>query len=85
MGIDEDAFRAKLDAYEQRSSAAQAKAAQAFARLLNQAETRDSGQVRHITQFLAAPRLPTFKNQPRTGRRSIAVIARYHGTSPKQP
>jgi len=38
----------------QRSAEAQAKAAQAFAQLLNIAETRDAGQVRTIARFLAA-------------------------------
>ena len=37
-----------------RSRTSQAKAAQAYGRLLNMAENRDSGQVRHVAQFLAA-------------------------------
>lgn len=40
--------------YATRSSVAQSKAAQAFARLVNLAETRDSGQVPRIAQFLAS-------------------------------
>ena len=40
--------------YATRSSAAQSKAAQAFARLIHLAETRDSGQVPRIAQFLAS-------------------------------
>jgi hypothetical protein len=48
------ALEARLQLYEERSAAAQAKAAQAYARLLNLAETRDSGQIRKIAQFLAA-------------------------------
>lgn len=40
--------------YATRSSAAQSKAAQAIARLMHLAETRDSGQVPRIAQFLAS-------------------------------
>lgn len=40
--------------YAARSSVAQSKAAQAFARLMHLAETRDSGQVPRIAQFLAS-------------------------------
>jgi hypothetical protein len=40
--------------FVQRSAEAQAKAAQAFARLLTLAETRNSGQVRTIAKFLGA-------------------------------
>lgn len=43
-----------LSTFEQRGSEAQAKAAQAYARLLNLAETRDSGQILKIASFLAA-------------------------------
>jgi hypothetical protein len=39
---------------EQRVDVAQAKAAQAYGRLLHLAETRDSGQILKIVQFLAA-------------------------------
>jgi len=51
---DEDFFHANMDEYHQRAVAAQSKAAQAFGRLLYLAESRDSGQTRHIAQFLAA-------------------------------
>lgn len=51
---DEDSFHANMDEYHQRAVAAQSKAAQAFGRLLLLAESRDSGQTRHIAQFLAA-------------------------------
>jgi hypothetical protein len=44
----------KPSTFEQRSAEAQAKAAQAYSRLLNLAETRDSGQVFKIASFLAA-------------------------------
>ena len=37
-----------------RATAAQAKAAQAYARLIDLAESRDSGQVRRIAAFLAS-------------------------------
>lgn len=40
--------------YEGESRAAQAKAAHAFGRLLQLAETRDSGQVRRVARFIAA-------------------------------
>jgi len=43
-----------LQSYEERGAAAQAKAAQAYGRLLNLAETQDSGQIGKIAQFLAA-------------------------------
>ena len=39
---------------EQRAKLAQAQAAQAYGRLLAIAETRDSGQVRRVAQFLAS-------------------------------
>jgi hypothetical protein len=48
------ALEARLQSYEERGAAAQAKAAQAYARLINLAETRDSGQIQMIAQFLAA-------------------------------
>jgi hypothetical protein len=51
---EEESFHANMDEYHQRAVAAQLKAAQAFGRLLNLAESRDSGQTRHIAQFLAA-------------------------------
>jgi len=37
-----------------RARAAQSAAAQAYARLLNLAETRDSGQIRRVVRFLAS-------------------------------
>ena len=43
-----------LDGYAKRGAAAQAKAAQAYARLLEIAETRSNGQVRRVAAFLAA-------------------------------
>lgn len=42
-----------LQEYEVRGTAAQARAAQAYARLLHLAETRDEAQIRHIARFLA--------------------------------
>lgn len=49
------AFDERLLSYEQRAAVAQGKAAQAFGRLLNLAETRDSGQARSIAHhFIAA-------------------------------
>jgi hypothetical protein len=48
------ALEARLQSYEERSAAAQARAAQAVGRLLSLAETRDSGQIRKVAQFLAA-------------------------------
>lgn len=54
--ISDDERRALQDCLqdcEDRGTAAQAKAAQAYARLLHLAETRDSGQIRYIAQFLA--------------------------------
>lgn len=55
MSDDErNALDASLLEYENRGIAAQAKAAQAYARLLHLAETRDSGQVRYIARFLAS-------------------------------
>jgi hypothetical protein len=45
---------AEMAENEQRAQAAQAKAAQAFARLLHLAETRDSGQIRRVALVLAA-------------------------------
>ena len=53
-----DGDRAAIDKllleYETRGKVAQAKAAQAYARLLQLAETRDSGQIHRIAQFLAS-------------------------------
>jgi hypothetical protein len=43
-----------LDTDAARASAATEQGAQAFARLLHLAETRDSGQVRRVVRFLAA-------------------------------
>lgn len=40
--------------WDQRASQAQAAAAQAYARLLDLAEKRDSGQIRRIAMFLAS-------------------------------
>lgn len=48
------ALSERLRSYEERSAVAQAKAAQAYGRLLNLAETNDSGQIQKIVQFLAA-------------------------------
>lgn len=48
------ALDAQLNEYEDRSVAAQAKAAQSYFRLLHLAETRDSGQIRYISRFLAS-------------------------------
>lgn len=48
------ALDARFLDYEARGIAAQARAAQAYARLLLLAETRDSGQIRRIVQFLAS-------------------------------
>jgi hypothetical protein len=45
--------------WDERARAAQAAAAQAYARLLDLAEKRSSGQIRHIAQFLAS----TFNGQ----------------------
>lgn len=44
----------KIARWEARAVEAQRKAAQACARLLNLAETRDSGQIRTVAQFLAS-------------------------------
>jgi len=44
----------RMLSWERRADEAQAKAAQAFGRLLHLAETRDSGQARNIAQFIAA-------------------------------
>ena len=44
----------ELADYGRRAVAAQASAAQAFARLLSLAEQRDSGQIRRIAGFLAS-------------------------------
>lgn len=43
-----------LDEWAQRAYQAQAAAAQAYGRLLNLAETRDSGQIRRVAQFIAS-------------------------------
>jgi hypothetical protein len=54
---DPDAFRLAMQAQEaeqHRAIEAQAKAAHAYERLLGLAETRDSGQIRRIAQFLAS-------------------------------
>jgi hypothetical protein len=48
-----------LDTFAARSGEATRKGAQAFARLLQLAETRDSGQVPRVARFLAA----TYKGQ----------------------
>ena len=52
--FDVGALGALLGDYEQRSAAAQGKAAHAYERLLHLAETRDSGQIAKVAQFLAA-------------------------------
>lgn len=49
----EDMGRQQAD-WDARSRAAQGAAAQAYARLLKLAETRDSGQIRRVAQFLAS-------------------------------
>lgn len=54
MSADEMARNEHLADYQERSAAAQAKADQAFSRLLDLAETRDSGQIRRMAQFLAS-------------------------------
>lgn len=43
-----------LQEWARRASEAQAAAAQAYARLLRLAETRDSGQIRRVAQFIAS-------------------------------
>jgi hypothetical protein len=43
-----------LDEWARRAAQAQAAAAHAYARLLTMAETRDSGQVRRVAQFVAS-------------------------------
>lgn len=43
-----------LEIWQQRAQEAQAAAAQAYARLLVLAETRDSGQIRRVAQFIAS-------------------------------
>jgi len=43
-----------VEEYAQRATAAQAKAAHAFERLLALAETRDSGQIARVVRFLAS-------------------------------
>lgn len=47
-------FRKQQDEWDARGRAAQAAAAQALERLLTIAETRDSGQVKHVASFLAS-------------------------------
>lgn len=51
MGL-EDIDQARRG-WEQRAIAAQAKAAQAYAPLIDLAETRDSGQIRIVARFIA--------------------------------
>lgn len=48
------ALEASILENENRGIAAQAKAAQAYARLLHLAETHESGQIRYIARFLAS-------------------------------
>jgi hypothetical protein len=43
-----------VDDFERRAIAVQGRAAQSFARLLDLAEQRDSGQIRRVVQFLAS-------------------------------
>lgn len=43
-----------FEVWAHRAAQAQAAAAQAYARLLNLAETRDSGQIRRVAQFIAS-------------------------------
>ena len=52
--MDDDELSNKLRAWGERAILAQAAAAQALARLLDQAERGNSGQARHIAQFLAS-------------------------------
>lgn len=47
-------LEAQLENYRRRATAAQGPAAQAFARLLDLAEHRNSGQIRTVVQFLAS-------------------------------
>lgn len=47
-------LKAEVERLRLRSGEATAKGGQAFARLLNLAETRDSGQIRCIAQFIAS-------------------------------
>ena len=49
-----DDLEAQVEHLRLRSSEATAKGGQAFARLLSLAETRDSGQIRRIVQFIAS-------------------------------
>ena len=51
---DEPLFDAPQNEWAIRTRDAQAKAAQAYARLLALAEERDSGQIRRIAQFIAS-------------------------------
>ncbi len=56
-GMSDDERKARdlvLNGYEVRATAAQAKAAQSFGRLLHLAETVQSGQCRTIARFLAS-------------------------------
>jgi len=57
--MDDDELNNKLRAWGDRAIVARAVAAQALARLLDQAERGHSGQVRHIAQLLA----PSFDGQ----------------------
>jgi hypothetical protein len=54
MSQDDDSLHAKVDEYQQRAAIAQAKAAQAYGKLLGLAENQGSGQIRHVVKFLAA-------------------------------
>lgn len=47
-------FEREQRLWDERARAAQAAGAQAYARLLTLAETRDSGQVRRVARFLAS-------------------------------
>ena len=54
MSLDEDSLYAKVDECQKRAGMAQAKAAQAYGRLLDLAENQGSGQICHVAKFLAA-------------------------------
>ena len=51
---DRSALDARVAVFEARASAAQAKGAQAFSRLLDLAVTKNSGQAKRVAQFLAS-------------------------------
>ena len=61
----------EMDTFAARSGEATRKGAQAFARLLQLAETRDSGQVPRVARFLAA----TYNGQETSDARALAGVA----------